>query len=87
MRATGLMTELSLGPLEAADTARLAARSPGWPLLADDVNLLQATTGGFPLYVIEAVRGGADPGGVPGLLVTPMAAPPTASNTASVAAC
>ena len=65
MRATGLMTELSLGPLEAADTARLAGAISGRPLLADDVNLLQATTGGFPLYVIEAVRGGADPGGVP----------------------
>ena len=29
------------------------------------MDLLQATTGGFPLYVIEAVRGGADPGGTP----------------------
>jgi tetratricopeptide (TPR) repeat protein len=65
MRATGLMTELSLGPLEAADTARLAAAISGRPLLADEVNLLQATTGGFPLYVTEAVRGDADPGGAP----------------------
>ena len=65
MRATGLMTELSLGPLDAAGTARLAGAISGQPLLADDVNLLQATTGGFPLYVIEAVRGGADPGGTP----------------------
>ena len=65
MRATGLMTELSLSPLDAADTARLAEAISGRPLLADDVNLLQATTGGFPLYVIEAVRGSADPGGTP----------------------
>jgi DNA-binding SARP family transcriptional activator/tetratricopeptide (TPR) repeat protein len=64
MRATGLLTELSLSPLEAADTARLAEAISGRPLLADDANLLQATTGGFPLYVIEAVRGGVDPGGV-----------------------
>ena len=63
MRATGLMTELSLGPLDAADTARLAEAISGRPLLADDVDLLQATTGGFPLYVIEAVRGSVDPGG------------------------
>ncbi len=63
MRATGLMTELSVSPLDAADTARLAEAISGRPLLADDVNLLQATTGGFPLYVIEAVRGSADPGG------------------------
>ncbi len=62
MRATGLLTELSLSPLEAADTARLAEAISGRPLLADEVNLLQATTGGFPLYVIEAVRGGVDPG-------------------------
>ena len=63
MRATGLMTELSLGPLDAADTARVAEAISGRPLLADDVDLLQATTGGFPLYVIEAVRGGVGPGG------------------------
>ena len=63
MRATGMMTELSLSPLDAAGTARLAEAISGRPLLADDVDLLQATTGGFPLYVIEAVRGGADPGG------------------------
>ena len=65
MRATGLMTELSLGPLDAAGTARLAEAISGRPLVAGDVNLLQATTGGFPLYVIEAVRGGVDPGGTP----------------------
>ena len=65
MRATGLMTELSLSPLDAADTARLAEAISGRPLRADDVDLLQATTGGFPLYVIEAVRGGVDPGGTP----------------------
>jgi DNA-binding SARP family transcriptional activator/tetratricopeptide (TPR) repeat protein len=63
MRATGLMTELSLGPLDAADTARVAEAISGRSLLADDVDLLQATTGGFPLYVIEAVRGSVDPGG------------------------
>ena len=63
MRATGLMTELSLGPLDAADTAQVAEAISGRSLLADDVDLLQATTGGFPLYVIEAVRGGVDPGG------------------------
>jgi tetratricopeptide (TPR) repeat protein len=65
MRATGLMTELSLSPLEAADTARLAEALSGRPLAADDVNLLQATTGGFPLYVIEAIRGGVGPGATP----------------------
>ena len=63
MRAAGLLTELTLGPLDAADTARVAEAISGRSLPADDVDLLQATTGGFPLYVIEAVRGGVDPGG------------------------
>jgi DNA-binding SARP family transcriptional activator/tetratricopeptide (TPR) repeat protein len=68
MRATGLLTELSLNPLEAVDTARLAETISGQPLLEADTNLLQATTGGFPLYIVEAVRssvelGSAQPAG------------------------
>jgi DNA-binding SARP family transcriptional activator/tetratricopeptide (TPR) repeat protein len=62
MRATGLLTELFLSPLEVADTARLAAAICGRPLQEADTSLLQATTGGFPLYVIEAVRGSVDLG-------------------------
>ncbi|TDD84036.1 ATP-binding protein [Actinomadura rubrisoli] len=65
MRATGLLTELSLSPLEKADTRCLAEAISGRPFTEDDVGLLQATTGGFPLYVVEAVRGSADPGGGP----------------------
>ena len=63
MRATGLLTEVSVSPLEAADTARLAEAVSGQPLPERDADLLQATTGGFPLFVIEAVRGGVDLGG------------------------
>ncbi len=65
MHATGLVTELTLDPLEAADTARLAEAILGRPLAEADADLLQATTGGFPLYVIEAVRSTVDPGGAP----------------------
>jgi DNA-binding SARP family transcriptional activator len=65
MRATGLLTELSLTPLDAAGSAHLAQAISGQPLRAADTNLLHATTGGFPLYVIEAVRGTVDPGGTP----------------------
>ena len=65
MRATGLLTELSLGPLEAADTARLAEAISGQRLPEAGTSLLHAATGGFPLYVIEAARGTADPGGTP----------------------
>jgi DNA-binding SARP family transcriptional activator/tetratricopeptide (TPR) repeat protein len=60
MRATGLLTELPVSPLEVADTARLAEAVSGLPLPARDAGLLQATTGGFPLFVVEAVRGRAD---------------------------
>jgi DNA-binding SARP family transcriptional activator/tetratricopeptide (TPR) repeat protein len=61
MRATGLLTEISLSPFGAADTARLAEAVCGRSLPEADTDLLQATTGGFPLYVIEAVRGTVDP--------------------------
>ena len=62
MRATGLLTELSLSPLEVADTAHLAEAISGRPLGAAGTSLLQATTGGFPLYIVEAVRGSIDLG-------------------------
>jgi DNA-binding SARP family transcriptional activator len=65
MRATGLLTELPLGPLEAAETARLAGAISGQLLSEADISLLQATTGGFPLYIIEAVRDIANLRGVP----------------------
>jgi DNA-binding SARP family transcriptional activator/tetratricopeptide (TPR) repeat protein len=65
MRATGLLTELTLSPFEAADTARLAGAIGGEPLAKSDAMLLQAATGGFPLYVVEAARGTADRGHAP----------------------
>jgi DNA-binding SARP family transcriptional activator/tetratricopeptide (TPR) repeat protein len=60
MRATGLLTELALTPLEVAGTARLARAVSAEPLTETDAELLHATTGGFPLFVIEAVRSRAD---------------------------
>ena len=65
MRATGLLTELFLAPLDAGGTAHLARAISGRPLRAADANLLHATTGGFPLYVIEAVRGTDEASGTP----------------------
>ncbi len=62
MRASGRVTELALAPLEAPDTARLAETIAGRALREPDVALLQATTGGFPLFIVEAMRGGQDPG-------------------------
>jgi DNA-binding SARP family transcriptional activator/tetratricopeptide (TPR) repeat protein len=65
MRATGLLTELSLSPLDAAGTARLAAAICGRPPPAAEADLLHAATGGFPLYIVEAMRGRADAGDSP----------------------
>ncbi len=65
MRATGLLTELFLAPLDAGGTAHLARAISGRLLRAADANLLHATTGGFPLYVIEAVRGTDEASGTP----------------------
>ena len=65
MRATGLLTEIPLSPLQAADTARLAEAVSGQRPPEADGDLLHAATGGFPLYIIEAVRGAADPDGTP----------------------
>jgi len=66
MRAADLLTELSLAPLDAADTAMLAEAISGQPFAAKDMATLHATTGGFPLYVIEAARIDAGEPGSPG---------------------
>jgi DNA-binding SARP family transcriptional activator/tetratricopeptide (TPR) repeat protein len=63
MRATGLLTEVSLSPLEAADTTRLAEAVSGQRFPAAHADLLHAATGGFPLYIIEAARGATDSDG------------------------
>ena len=66
MRATGLLTELALSPLEASRHGaprRRDLRAAARPRPTAD--LLQATTGGFPLYVIEAVRSIGEPGARP----------------------
>jgi DNA-binding SARP family transcriptional activator len=56
----GRFTELSLGPLDAAGTGRVAEAITGHPLRPEQAALLQAATGGFPLYVVEAARGALD---------------------------
>jgi DNA-binding SARP family transcriptional activator len=65
LRSAGLLRELALGPFGPADTARLAAAVTGRELTGQDADLLQAATGGFPLYVIEAMRSAAEPGSAP----------------------
>jgi DNA-binding SARP family transcriptional activator/tetratricopeptide (TPR) repeat protein len=62
IRATAMLREVAVHPLDGPDTVRLAVEISDRRLSAADRELLQATTGGFPLHVIEAARGGgADP--------------------------
>jgi DNA-binding SARP family transcriptional activator/tetratricopeptide (TPR) repeat protein len=94
MRASGLLTEIPLEPLEAADTARLAETISGRPLVDSEISLLHATTGGFPLYIVEAVRGGQDltasarpTGGLAGVLRNRLAqVSPAAADVAGLSA-
>jgi DNA-binding SARP family transcriptional activator len=65
VRSAGLLRELALRPFGPADTARLAEAVTGRELTGQDADLLHAATGGFPLYVIEAMRSAAEPGSAP----------------------
>lgn len=56
MRDEGLLTEISLGPLDIAETTSLATALTGRTLDAAEAELLYDATGGFPLYVVEAAR-------------------------------
>jgi DNA-binding SARP family transcriptional activator len=63
MRASGSLTEVALRPLEALETARLAEAISGRTLGDDETAVLHATTGGYPLYIVEAARSTVDRGG------------------------
>lgn len=72
LRTAGLLTDLRLGPLDRDGTARLARVVSGRRLHRDAAALMHGTTGGFPLYVVEAARATGDAGGAapsPGDLV------------------
>ena len=56
VRSTRQLTEVTLGPLDAEDTAAVATGIHGQELAGEDAALLYAATGGFPLYVVEAAR-------------------------------
>ncbi|MCW0214793.1 MAG: AAA family ATPase [Pseudonocardia sp.] len=60
MRATGQLSEVVLDPFEVDDTAALAETVTGNALTAAEAGVLQATTGGFPLYIVEAGRADMD---------------------------
>lgn len=56
MRSDGRATELRLAPLDPAGTAELACSVLGRPVGPAEQALLHATTGGYPLFVVEAAR-------------------------------
>ncbi len=62
LRTGHLIEEVSLPPLDERQTATLSAAVAGRAVSAEESALLFATTGGFPLFVIEATRasGGTD---------------------------
>ena len=65
MRSADLVTEVTLTPLDAEDTARLATAISGRTFTPDQQQLLQVATGGFPLHVVEAVRAVGERAGSP----------------------
>ncbi len=56
LRSTDRVLDLTLRPFSAAETADAASQMLGRDLATDDVSLLQSATGGYPLYVVEAIR-------------------------------
>src|SRR5256884_9532708 len=56
LRNTMHVTEISLQPLDAAETAKLASQVANRELNLDSVMHLYHETGGYPLFVVEMVR-------------------------------
>jgi len=57
LRSTGIVTDIGLVPLDAAETGELATSLLGRSLATHEEVLLYAATGGYPLFVVEAARG------------------------------
>jgi DNA-binding SARP family transcriptional activator len=58
LRSAGQLAEISVGPLDPARSRELAGQLLGRRLAAAEAGLLHAVTGGYPLFVTEAVRAG-----------------------------
>src|SRR2546427_758058 len=72
LRTTTGVTEITLQPLDAAETAKLASQVAKRELDLDEGLHLYHETGGYPLFVVEMVRAGlgrvsASPPEAPGL--------------------
>ncbi|MFF4601115.1 ATP-binding protein [Amycolatopsis sp. NPDC001319] len=87
LRATGRLSEVDLSPLDLDDTARLAESVSGLLPSGDELTLLHAATGGFPLSVVEALRSGGPPGDLDAVLTERLRQPtPDAREIAGLAA-
>ncbi|GLY42159.1 SARP family transcriptional regulator [Amycolatopsis sp. NBRC 101858] len=89
LRDDGKLTELPLRPFDADGTAHLGEAVAGRPLSASDRAVLHAATGGFPLYVVEALRTNDSPpsGRLTGVLRARLEQPgPAAREVAGLAA-
>jgi DNA-binding SARP family transcriptional activator len=58
LRSSGQVTELTLTPLDAGQSAELAGQVRGSALSGREADWLHAAAGGYPLLVIESVRAG-----------------------------
>jgi DNA-binding SARP family transcriptional activator/tetratricopeptide (TPR) repeat protein len=56
LRSAGQVTDVTLEPLDAARSAKLAAQVRGTALTRPEAAWLHAATGGYPFLVIESVR-------------------------------
>lgn len=64
LRNTTCVTEIMLQPLDAAETAKLAAQVAKRELDIDAVMRLYHETGGYPLFVVEIVQAGLERGAI-----------------------
>src|SRR5215472_15995748 len=56
LRSAGQVTDITLAPLDAGQSAELAGQVRGTPLTRAEADWLYAATGGYPLLVVESVR-------------------------------
>ncbi len=62
LRNAGWVSELALAPLDSSSSAELAESVIGRRLTPQEIPLLHAATGGYPLYIVEAARGMGEAG-------------------------